>query len=598
MEKLLERNEVEQKDKWDLESVYKNLDDLKKDCNQVEKNTSDLEKQQDSFTSSSKNFLDFLELYSATTRIFEKLYTYAIRKSDEDIANSTYQELSGKVQNLYQSFQEKTSFATPTILECDKSKILSYFDEEKGLEKYHHNIEDILRYKEHTLSKEEEKIVSAYAKVIDSSSDTASYLMDADLKFSKIKDSNNKIVELNSSNYSIYLKDKVRRVRKAAFLNYHHGYESVKNTLTSTLAATSEALSTSSKLRNYSSSLEESLFSDNVPVELYNNLIETIHKNLPSLYEYYQVKQRILNLKSFHIYDSYVSVTEQDNKEYSFEEGQNIVLDALSILGDEYKEVLKTAFTDGWIDKYPNKNKKSGAYSCGGYDTKPFVLLNYTNTYNDVSTLAHELGHSMHTYFSNKYNTYGNHEYPIFLAEIASTVNEMLLSYYMEEKAKSKEEKLSVLEDRLNTFKSTIFRQTIFAEFEKYIHELTDKGEILTTDNICNYYYDLNRLYFGNKVVIDEEIKYECLRIPHFYSPFYVYKYATGLSIASYIAENIINETKGFKEKYIKFLKTSGRDYPLEVLKIIDVDLKDTKVFDEAMNVFRKTLDEFIELSK
>lgn len=598
MEKLLERNEVEQKDKWDLESVYKNLDDLKKDCNQVEKNTSDLEKQQDSFTSSSKNFLDFLELYSATTRIFEKLYTYAIRKSDEDIANSTYQELSGKVQNLYQSFQEKTSFATPTILECDKSKILSYFDEEKGLEKYHHNIEDILRYKEHTLSKEEEKIVSAYAKVIDSSSDTASYLMDADLKFSKIKDSNNKIVELNSSNYSIYLKDKVRRVRKAAFLNYHHGYESVKNTLTSTLAATSEALSTSSKLRNYSSSLEESLFSDNVPVELYNNLIETIHKNLPSLYEYYQVKQRILNLKSFHIYDSYVSVTEQDNKEYSFEEGQNIVLDALSILGDEYKEVLKTAFTDGWIDKYPNKNKKSGAYSCGGYDTKPFVLLNYTNTYNDVSTLAHELGHSMHTYFSNKYNTYGNHEYPIFLAEIASTVNEMLLSYYMEEKAKSKEEKLSVLEDRLNTFKSTIFRQTMFAEFEKYIHELTDKGEILTTDNICNYYYDLNRLYFGNKVVIDEEIKYECLRIPHFYSPFYVYKYATGLSIASYIAENIINETKGFKEKYIKFLKTSGRDYPLEVLKIIDVDLKDTKVFDEAMNVFRKTLDEFIELSK
>ena len=598
MEKLLERNEVEQKDNWDLESVYKNLDDLKKDCNQVEKNTSDLEKQQDSFTSSSKNFLDFLELYSATTRIFEKLYTYAIRKSDEDIANSTYQELSGKVQNLYQSFQEKTSFATPTILECDKSKILSYFDEEKGLEKYHHNIEDILRYKEHTLSKEEEKIVSAYAKVIDSSSDTASYLMDADLKFSKIKDSNNKIVELNSSNYSIYLKDKVRRVRKAAFLNYHHGYESVKNTLTSTLAATSEALSTSSKLRNYSSSLEESLFSDNVPVDLYNNLIETIHKNLPSLYEYYQVKQRILNLKSFHIYDSYVSVTEQDNKEYSFEEGQNIVLDALSILGDEYKEVLKTAFTDGWIDKYPNKNKKSGAYSCGGYDTKPFVLLNYTNTYNDVSTLAHELGHSMHTYFSNKYNTYGNHEYPIFLAEIASTVNEMLLSYYMEEKAKSKEEKLSVLEDRLNTFKSTIFRQTMFAEFEKYIHELTDKGEILTTDNICNYYYDLNRLYFGNKVVIDEEIKYECLRIPHFYSPFYVYKYATGLSIASYIAENIINETKGFKEKYIKFLKTSGRDYPLEVLKIIDVDLKDTKVFDEAMNVFRKTLDEFIELSK
>lgn len=598
MERLLERNEVDQKDKWDLESIYKSLNDLKEDCNQVEKNTSSLEKQQDSFTFSSKNFLNFLELYSATTRIFERLYTYAIRKSDEDLGNSIYQELSGKVQNLYQTFQEKTSFATPTILECDKAKILSYFDEEKSLEKYRHNIEDILRYKEHTLSKQEEKIVSAYAKVIDSSSDTASYLMDADLKFAKIKDNNNKLVELNSSNYSIYLKDKVRRVRKAAFINYHRSYGSVKNTLTSTLATTSEALSISSKLRHYTSSLEESLFLDNVPVELYNNLIETIHKNLPSLYEYYQVKQKLLNLKKFHIYDSYVSVTEQDNKEYSFEEGQKIVLDALSILGDEYQTVLKTAFTDGWIDKYPNKNKKSGAYSSGGYDTKPFVLLNYTNTYNDVSTLAHELGHSMHTYFSNKYNTYGNHEYPIFLAEIASTVNEMLLSHYMEEKSKTKEEKLSVLEERLNTFKGTIFRQTMFAEFEKYIHELTDKGEILTTDNICNYYYDLNKLYFGNKVVLDEEIKYECLRIPHFYSPFYVYKYATGLSIASYIAENIINKTEGFREKYIEFLKASGRDYPLEALKIIGVDLKDTKVFDEAMNVFRKTLDEFIELSK
>lgn len=598
MEKLLERNEVEKKDKWNLESIYKSDKELKADFQVVKDNIVKLETMKEKFTLTSKDFLNFLELYNATTRLFEKLYTYAIRKSDEDLANSMYQELSGKVQNLYQTFQEKTSFATPTILACDKSKILSYFTEEKDLEKYRHNIEDILRYKEHTLSKEEEKIVSAYAKVIDSSSDTAAYLMDADLKFTKIKDSNGKFVELNSSNYSIYLKDKVRRVRKAAFLNYHKGYGNVKNTLTSTLAATSEALSTSSKLRHYVSSLEESLFSDNVPVKLYTNLIETVHKNLSSLYEYYQTKQRLLNQKDFHIYDSYVSVTKQDDKEYNFEEGKNIVLDALSILGDEYKEVLKTAFTDGWIDKYPNKNKKSGAYSCGGYDTKPFVLLNYTNTYNDVSTLAHELGHSMHTYFSNKYNTYGNHEYPIFLAEIASTVNEMLLSYYMEEKAKTKEEKLSVLEDRLNTFKSTIFRQTMFAEFEKYIHELTDKGEVLTTDNICNYYYDLNKLYFGNKVVLDEEIKYECLRIPHFYSPFYVYKYATGLSIASYIAKNIVNKTPGFKEKYIEFLKASGRNYPLEVLKIIDVDLTDTKVFDEAMNVFRRTLDEFIKLSK
>lgn len=598
MEKLLERNEVEQKDKWDLESVYKSDEELKMDFQAVQDNIVKLEAMQEEFTTSSKKFLAFLELYNATTRIFEKLFTYAIRKNDEDLANSTYQELAGKVLNLYQSFQEKTSFTTPAILACDKSKILSYFAEEKGLEKHRHSIEDILRYKEHTLSKEEEKIVSAYAKVIASSSDTATYLMNADLEFPKIKNSDNKLVELNSSNYSLFLKDNNRNIRKNAFLKYHEGYGKVKNTLTSTLATTCEALSVSSKLRHYNSSLEESLYPDAVPTELYTNLIETIHKNLPSLYEYYQVKQELLHLKDFHIYDSYVSVTKDNQKEYSFDEGKEIVLNSLSVLGDEYSNVLKTAFTDGWIDKYPNKNKKSGAYSCGGYDTKPFVLLNYTKTYDDVSTLAHELGHSMHTYFSNKYNDYGNHEYPIFLAEIASTVNEMLFSHYMEENATTKEEKLNVLSDRLDTFKGTIFRQTMFAEFEKYIHELTDKGEVLTPDLICNYYYDLNKLYFGDKVVLDEEIKYECLRIPHFYSPFYVYKYATGLSIASYIAENIINKTPGFREKYIEFLKASGRDYPLEVLKIIDVDLTDTKVFDEAMLVFRKTLDEFIELSK
>ncbi len=598
MEKLLERNEVLEENKWDLESIYKDDSSLKKDYEQVKIKISELEKKQKTFLETSKNFLDFLELYNETMRIIEKLFTYANRKNDEDLSNSTYQELSGKVLNLYQSFQEKTSFITPMILEYDEDKIISYLDKEEGLKKHRHNILNILRYKDHTLTKEEEKITSAYAKVLDSSSDTASYLMDADMKFSKIKDKDKKAVELNSSNYSIYLKDSNRKVRKDAFLKYHQEYGNMKNTLTSTLATTCESLSITSKLRNYKSSIETSLFEDAIPVELYDNLINTIHNNLEILYKYFEAKQYLLKLKDFHIYDTYVSVTKKDTKKYSFDEGKTIVINALSPLGDEYIKVLKKAFTDGWIDKYPNKNKKSGAYSSGGYDTKPFVLLNYTDTYNDVSTLAHELGHSMHTYFTDTYNEYCNHQYPIFIAEIASTVNEMLFSHYMEEHAKTKEEKINVLADRLDTFKATIFRQTMFAEFEKYIHELTDKGEILTPDTICNYYYDLNKLYYGPKVKIDEEVKYECLRIPHFYTPFYVYKYATGLSIASYISKNIINKTPGFREKYIEFLKASSRDYPLEVLKIIDIDLTDTKVFDEAMKVFEKTLEEFLELNK
>lgn len=598
MEKLLERNEVLEENKWDLESIYKDDSSLKKDYEQVKIKISELEKRQKTFLETSKNFLDFLELYNEAMRIMENLFTYSFRKNDEDLSNSTYQELSGKVMNLYQSFQEKTSFITPMILEYDEDKIISYLDKEEGLKKHRHNILNILRYKDHTLTKEEEKITSAYAKVLDSSSDTASYLMDADMKFSKIKDKDKKVVELNSSNYSIYLKDSNRKVRKDAFLKYHQAYGDMKNTLTSTLATTCESLSITSKLRNYKSSIETSLFEDAIPVELYDNLINTIHNNLGILYKYFEAKQHLLKLKDFHIYDTYVSVTKKDTKKYSFDEGKTIVINALSPLGDEYIKVLKKAFTDGWIDKYPNKNKKSGAYSSGGYDTKPFVLLNYTDTYNDVSTLAHELGHSMHTYFTDTYNEYCNHQYPIFIAEIASTVNEMLFSHYMEEHAKTKEEKINVLADRLDTFKATIFRQTMFAEFEKYIHELTDKGEILTPDTICNYYYDLNKLYYGPKVKIDEEVKYECLRIPHFYTPFYVYKYATGLSIASYISKNIINKTPGFREKYIEFLKASSRDYPLEVLKIIDIDLTDTKVFDEAMKVFEKTLEEFLELNK
>ena len=299
----------------------------------------------------------------------------------------------------------------------------------------------------------------------------------------------------------------------------------------------------------------------------------------------------------FHLYDGYVSTVKNIDKKYSFLEGEKLVKEALSVLGEEYSRELNKAFTDRYIDKYPNLNKRSGAYSSGSYDTKPFVLLNYTNEYNDVSTLAHELGHSMHTYFSNHYNSYENSGYPIFLAEIASTVIELLLSYYMEDNAKTKDEKLFILNERLDMFKATVFRQTMFAEFEKHIHELTDKGEVLTSDSICNYYYELNKLYFGPNVVVDDEVRYECLRIPHFYTPFYVYKYATGLSIASYIVKNILNNTPNFKEKYLEFLKSGGRDYPLEVLKIIDINLTDTKVFDEAMKMFKETLDKFISLN-
>ena len=597
MDKLLKREEVKVTDKWDIESVYKNLDDYNKDYNVVKDNIDKLRNIQNTFLNNSTSFKEFLLIDSKTSRLIAKLYTYAARKYDEDTGNSIYQELYFKINNLYQTYSEATSFVVPMILEQDKDTIIGYLDKEQELSSFRHQILDVLRYKEHTLSKEEEHIITAFSKVLDSSSDTADFLMDTDMKFGTIKDEEGREVELTSSNYSTYLNSKNREVRKNAFLNYHKVYGNFKNTLTSTLASTCEALSVSSKLKKYNSSMEASLFGDFIPVKLYDNLIKVVHNNLPSLYKYFEVKKKILGLDEFHLYDGYVSTIKNIDKKYSFLEGEKLVKKALSVLGDEYSRELDKAFEEGYIDKYPNLNKRSGAYSSGSYDTKPFVLLNYTNEYNDVSTLAHELGHSMHTYFSNHYNSYENSSYPIFLAEIASTVNELLLSYYMEDSAKDKDEKLFILNERLDLFKATIFRQTMFAEFEKYIHELTDKGEILTADNICNYYYELNKLYFGSNVVVDEVIRYELLRIPHFYTPFYVYKYATGLSIASYIVKNIINNTPNFKEKYLEFLKSGGRDYPLEVLKIIDIDLTDTKVFDDAMEMFKETLDEFISLN-
>ncbi len=596
MEKLKTREELKKEDCWDLESVYKNIDDYNKDYNQVKEHIKDLKNRQDTFLNNSKSFKDFLELDSNTSRLLAKLYTYAARKNDEDTGKAIYQELYGKLNNIYQEYTEATSFVTPMILETDDSIIKKYLDEEK-LDNFRHTILDILRYKKHSLTKEEERIVSCYSKVLDSSSETADYLMDTDMRFGYLKDENNEEIELTTSNYSTLLLSKDRRVRRDAFLNYHKVYGDFKNTLTSTLAASCEALTVSSKLRHFNSSLEASLFGDFIPTELYNNLIKVVHDNLPLLYKYFEEKRKLLNISEFHLYDGYVSTVKSIDKKYSFMEAKDLVKASLSVLGSEYSKALDEAFNDGYIDIYPNINKRSGAYSAGCYDTKPFVLLNYTETYNDVSTLAHELGHSMHTYFSNKYNSFEESGYPIFLAEIASTVNELLFSYYMEENAKTKEEKIAILNERLDTFKGTVYRQTMFAEFEKYIHDLTDKGEILTSDNICNYYYELNKLYFGPKVVIDEEVKYECLRIPHFYTPFYVYKYATGLSIASYIVKNILKKTPNFKEKYIEFLKSGGRDYPLNVLKIIDVDLTKEDVFKEAFLMFEETLEEFVKLN-
>ena len=594
MEKVLDRSEVRKENQWDLERIYQNVDYWQEDYDKCKSLLDELLDLKEHFLDDSKHFKDFILLDDKLERLLEKVYVYASLKNNEDLTNPQYQELIGKSLNLYQEIGEKTNFVRPAILKEDKNKILGFIDEEKELEPFRYTIMTLLRYKDYSLSEKEEKIISAYATVLDSASKTFDMLRGADMRFGNILDEEGREVELTESSYSIFLRSHDRNVRKNAFLQLYKVYEGFKNTLNSTLEAVVNNHSTTARLRNFNSSLELGLFGDNIPTTLYKNLIDSVHNHLDSLYKYYDIKKKLLGVDEYHLYDVYVSVVPGINKKYSFEEGRDLVINALSVLGDDYINILKTAFTDGWIDRYPNRGKSSGAFSSGSYDTLPYVLLNYTETYNDVSTLAHELGHSMHTYLSNQNNDYVNARYSIFLAEIASTVNELLFSYYMEKHSTDKKEKLAILNERLDLFKATIYRQVMFGEFELFIHEEVDKGNILIADKLSDYYYELNKTYFGDGVSVDREIRYEWLRIPHFYSPFYVYKYATGLSIASYIVKNILDGTEGFTDKYLEFLKSGGSDDPLEILKVIDVDLSDTKVFDDALEMFDDTINSFI----
>ena len=376
----------------------------------------------------------------------------------------------------------------------------------------------------------------------------------------------------------------------------HDKYKKYIRTIATIYKSEVETNVVTAKIKNYDSAISASLYSDNVPVKIYDNLIKVVNDNLNVLYNYYDLKKKILSLDEFHMYDTYVEIINKVDKKYTFDEAKEMVISALSVLGDEYISNLKKAFDEKWIDIYHNKGKRSGAYSSGNYDINPYVLLNYEGTLDDVSTLAHELGHSMHTYLSCHNNPYQYSSYEIFVAEVASTVNELLLANYMLKNSKDKNEKLAIINHILDLYKATLFRQTMFAEFEQKTHSLREQGEVLTSDLLSNIYYDLIKKYFGKNVVCDDLIKYEWARIPHFYYGFYVYKYATGISAASYIVDGILNNKEGQLESYINFLKTGGSMYPLDELKVANIDLTNEEVIQSAIKTFEKYIKEFIEI--
>ena len=591
------RSEISNDYKWDLTKIFETDSDFDKFYDETKKLIIDYKKYEGHIMDDAKTFynstIDSLEI----SRRLEKLYTYAHMKSDEDVSLNSNQELVSRVINLYNLASQAMYFEGTELLKEDYSKIEEFYKEEPRLLEHEINIKNSFRYKNHILSDAEEKIMSNLNGAFDNNETTYSYLTNSDMTFGTIKDESGNEVELTDTNYSIFIESKDRRVRIDAFKTLYKYYKQFTNTITSTLNGNIKESVAVSHIRKYNSAFERSLFNDEMDPKVFKTLVDTVHENLDIYQKYYDLKKEVLGLDEIHLYDVYAKLINDYDKTYSFDEAKELVFKALSVMGEEYTNDLEKAFSQKWIDIYPNKNKRGGAYSSGSYDTYPYVLLNYQGRLNDVSTIIHELGHSMHSYYTRNNQPYQYGNYPIFVAEVASTVNEMLLAKYLLKNSDDKSVKLAVLNHLLELFKATIYRQVMFAEFEKYAYDLVENDDVITSEKLCNKYLELNKEYFGKNVVVDDEIKYEWEKVPHFYSDFYVYKYATGLSAACKIVNGILNHEDGALENYIKMLKNGCRENPLNTLKIAGVDMTDKEVYQSAIDMFNDAIEEFKALS-
>lgn len=592
----MDREQIDRKYKWDFTQIFKSEEEFENLFKETKQKISDFKKYENIMGSSATNFYNTIKDSYEIERLLDKLYTYASHKFDTDISNNHNQTLKLKVQNLYDDYNKISYFITPTILKKDYKDIEAFYKEEPNLLEYETILKRTFRYKKHTLSDEEEKLLSTITKAMGNDYQTYTLLKDSDLTFGSIHDEEGNLVELTPSNYPIYIESKNREVREEAFTTLYKTYKQFSNTFASIISGSIKENATLAKIKKYNSTIEWCLFADELDTSIYNNLIDSVSNNLSVLYKYYNLKKEVLNLDELHLYDIYTPIVKGFEKKYSFEEAKDLVLDSLKVLGEDYISTLKKGYDNNWVDVYPTKSKRTGAYSGGCYDTEPYMLLNFLGKYDDVSTLAHESGHSMHTYYATKNNQYQYGSYAIFVAEVASTVNEILLAKHLLNKTKDNQEKLFILDNLMNLFKGTIYRQTMFAEFEKMIYEEAEKDTPLTSNHLCDMYYKLNEKYFGENVIVDEEIKYEWSRIPHFYYNFYVYKYATGLSAACHITNNILSGKENAVENYINFLKTGRTKNPIDSLKVAGVDLNNKEVVESAIKMFDETIEEFKQI--
>ena len=589
---MTKRIDIDDKYKWDLTSIYKDSSCWMNEYNEIKDKIKLFKPYKDTLMDNAKTLYDFMILDEDISRKLDKLYVYASLLTDAETSNTKSQSLLGKIRDLVTTYSEATAFFSPKLLEYDEDRVNDYMKELPVLSRYAKFFKETYRMKPHTLSAPEEKLLSNFGNVFSNPEDTYSYLTDSDMKFGYIKDENGKEVELTESNYPLFRGSKDRRVRKDSFDRIFEVYGNYKNTISSTYAGNVEYLTRMAHVRNFNSSIEASLFDEEIDVSVYNTLIDTVSKHLDVLFRYFDLKKKMLGVDELHLYDTYANLVDNYDKDYTFDEAHDLVIKATSVLGSKYTEMIEQAFSKHWIDIYPNEAKRGGAYSGGCYDTAPFVLLNFAGKYDDVSTLAHELGHSMHSYLTRTNNEYPTGDYKIFVAEVASTVNELLLAKYIIKNSTDKKEKLFVINNLLDLYKATIYRQVMFAEFEQITHQKHEEGTVLTNELLSDIYYDLNKKYFGPNVVVDDLIRNEWMRIPHFYYDFYVYKYAIGLSSASHIVDNILSGKKGAVDNYIKFLSSGSTKSPMELLKATDCDLTDTAVVESAIKEFSDLLDQ------
>lgn len=596
IEKLPARSEIAEADKWALEDLFLTDADWKAAVKQLEEQLAQLKGYAGKVSASADALYAYLTLADETENLFEKVLVYSNEKMHEDMGNSTYQGYAAQAQAAATSLSAAEAFFEPELLAMEESRLQGFFKEDPKLEKYRLLIDRIWRRKEHTLSAAEEEILAKTYEMATAPDDIFSMFNDADAKFGTIRDENGKEVELTHGRFGGFMESSDRRVRKEAFEALYQTYDQFKNTLAATYSANVKKAKFYADVRKYPSALAAALAPGNIPTEVYDNLIETVHRFLPAMYRYVALRKRALGVEELHMYDVYVPLVADQTKKIPFAEAKEIVKRGLAPMGEEYVSHLEEGFDHRWIDVYENRGKRSGAYSWGAYGTHPYVLLNYQGKLDDVFTLAHEMGHALHSWYSNANQPYVYSGYLIFVAEVASTCNESLLMQYLLKESKDKKEKAYLLNHFIDQFKGTLFRQTMFAEFEKITHEMYAKGESLTAERLCAVYMDLNRKYFGEEMVSDLQIALEWARIPHFYTEFYVYQYATGFSCAIALSKRILEMGEAGVADYMKFLKGGCSKDPIELLKMAGVDISTPKPVEDALQLFEELVSELEEL--